>query len=171
MSSVTKKKHFCLDSKRQQILPNNNLIDWNRGVIFQLPLIASNYIEWIEHPTKNNIQIRMFDSSLLESLSFTPWWVVPALYIPWSFLEFTKSITDFQLQTEDKSQMIHNILGSQLDDIWLLICISSVIYAFGIIGWTLFEYFCHRVIFHLVPNEKSVIQLCMHFLGMHYISY
>eukprot|EP01084_Bolivina_argentea_P293123 504106_1 len=69
----------------QQPMPNEYIMNWNEGMLKQLYFAGKCYHEWIDHPKLR--RVRMFDSTFLEACSSTPWWIVPAIYIPWGLLE------------------------------------------------------------------------------------
>lgn len=86
-----------------------------------------------------------FPNPVLETLSRTVWWVIPALWLPVALALFLYSRTQFALSLDVS-----------------LICTS-----FGVFLWTLFEYIIHRFAFHF-PEEAlpdlAFIRV-IHFLG------
>ncbi|ETO31482.1 fatty acid 2-hydroxylase [Reticulomyxa filosa] len=166
ISNTEKQRAFIVDHNKKQSLPNGNIIDWKKGLFNQIALVGECYDEWIEHPKLG--RCRLFDSNIRESFSFTPWWVVPALYIPWSLLETRYSLTwhdSIFYQTLEQ-------LGVVKDWYEYVPVVSYVLlaYLFGIFFWTFFEYVCHRFAFHWHP--KTPLQRYAHFLGhgLHHIT-
>lgn len=115
------------------------------------------YVEWVHSPV--NRPLRLFDSDLLESLSKSPWWLVPLTWIPVVIYICYLALT-----------------GSPS---WIFLLESSpplsvlqlfVLLPFGIIFWTLLEYCLHRFVFHLDPPPASSAWIKFHFLlhGQHH---
>ncbi|KAL9692084.1 hypothetical protein quinque_015858, partial [Culex quinquefasciatus] len=57
-----------------------HLVDWSRPMLVQIPTLGKHYVEWVNKPVDR--QLRLFGPSWLENLTKTPWWVVPAFWIP-----------------------------------------------------------------------------------------
>jgi Sterol desaturase len=93
----------------------------------------------------SDVSPRMFDNDLLDFFSRTPWLIVPALYVPLSL-----GVAGWAVRQ-----------GAGL-------LTTAVAFAFGVIVWTLTEYWLHRTAFHWVPNASWGEQF--HFLvhGVHH---
>lgn len=96
-----------------------------------------------------NYQIspRMFKSNFLDFFSRSPWWLVPIIWLPISYLLLRKGIT-----------------GSA----HLGFLNQTIIFISGIITWSLSEYWLHRLLFHWVPNFKSGKQFHFIIHGVHH---
>jgi len=145
--TTKKTRLFALSPDGKQCLPNGNTIDWNQGLLKQISLVNDNYLEWIDHPKLT--RCRLFDNDLMESITYTSWWLVPAIYIPWGILEVRKAYVD---------DGYHDIFMLALT--WIL----------GLFAWTLFEYTAHRFAFHWEPTNATYYSL--HFIGhgLHHIT-
>lgn len=88
----------------------------------------------------------MFESPLVDRFSRTHWAVVPALYVP----------------------AVALWLWYGLQQAGVSVNASAGLFAAGVLGWTLTEYWLHRVLFHWVPDAPWGER--MHFLlhGVHH---
>lgn len=57
-----------------------HLVDWSRGMVSQISSLGANYTEWVNKPVDR--PLRLFDSTAIEMLTKTPWWLVPGFWIP-----------------------------------------------------------------------------------------
>merc|ERR1712129_125337 len=125
--------------------------------------------EWIDHPKLR--RVRMFDSDLIEAASFTPWWVVPLIYIPWGLLELDLSYQNFS-SLPTVTQPLHSAVNDALIHALGIppLLLSVFLFVLGIIMWTLFEYFCHKHAFHWTPPSPA--WNLIHFIGhgMHHLT-
>lgn len=55
-------------------------MDWSRGMVSQIASLGPNYAEWVNKPVDR--PLRLFDTTALEMLTKTPWWLVPGFWIP-----------------------------------------------------------------------------------------
>lgn len=122
------------------------------GVLSRIGGLGADYWMWIHQPYEGTL--RLFDSDLLESLTRTSWWVVPAVWLPVSALFSVLALSDLYSRSS--------------------ICYGAVIWAscfvLGVLAWTLVEYLLHRFVFHWKPNPESSFQIILHFLlhGLHH---
>lgn len=124
--------------KSQLLFP---LINPLQGTLYQVytKLDLEKYIKFINSPV-NISRVRIFDNNILEFLSKTPWYEVLLLWIPVIFYYLLTSYLEIGL-------------------------ISILFFIFGVIHWTLLEYFLHRFAFHSdksLPDNKIII--CAHYL-------
>ncbi|XP_055320321.1 uncharacterized protein LOC129577397 isoform X2 [Sitodiplosis mosellana] len=126
-----------------------HLVDWSRGMIAQIGSLGVNYSEWVNKPVDR--PLRLFDTTLLEMLTKTPWWLVPTFWIPIIVFLIKIGINDAHSK--------HNSNGFI---VWQL--------ALGIFLWTLLEYSLHRWVFHLDSSHQSGTVCTFHFLlhGLHH---
>lgn len=59
---------------------SQHLVDWSRGMVMQIGGLGDNYAHWVNRPVDR--PLRLFDSTALEMLTKTPWWLVPCFWIP-----------------------------------------------------------------------------------------
>lgn len=59
---------------------SKHLVDWSRGMVMQIGGLGNNYAHWVNKPVDR--PLRLFDSTALEMLTNTPWWLVPCFWIP-----------------------------------------------------------------------------------------
>ncbi|CAI4230202.1 unnamed protein product [Auanema sp. JU1783] len=127
-------------------------LDNSCGVLPKVGKLGSDYWMWIHQPYEGTI--RLFDSDFMESLTRTPWWLVPTVWVPLVVLFSYFSLSDFYAS-----------YGTQKGALmW------AFLFSIGILGWTLLEYSLHRFVFHWKPNPDSPNQLVFHFLmhGLHH---
>ncbi|KAF2905320.1 hypothetical protein ILUMI_00847 [Ignelater luminosus] len=124
------------------------LVDWNEPMLNQVAGLGSRYNEWVTCPVDR--KLRLFGNPILESLTITPWYVVPIVWIPIvTYLIYCGSL-QYSEVTKDPSPILPSVL---------YICL-------GIIIWTLLEYSLHRWVFHMEPSGNSKILIYIHF-GIH----
>lgn len=56
------------------------LVDWSKAMLPQISKITAQYDEWVHKPVDR--PLRLFGPWYLEMCSKTPWWLVPAFWIP-----------------------------------------------------------------------------------------
>lgn len=49
-------------------------------MISQISSLGANYTEWVNKPVDR--PLHLFDTTMLEMLTKTPWWLVPSFWIP-----------------------------------------------------------------------------------------
>lgn len=49
-------------------------------MVAQIGSLGANYTEWVNKPVDR--PLRLFDTTALEMLTKTPWWLVPCFWIP-----------------------------------------------------------------------------------------
>eukprot|EP00483_Globobulimina_turgida_P004335 UN04344 len=150
----------------KQVIPNKYVMKWDEGMLKQCYHVGEYYLEWVDHPKLR--RVRMFDSDYIEAASFTPWWVVPALYIPWALLEVDLSHQDFQNNPLSMQSILTQFITTFCYcPFWLF---SILLFFNGVLLWTLFEYFVHKHCFHWDPPSFSWNVL--HFIGhgMHHLT-
>ncbi|KAJ0177642.1 hypothetical protein K1T71_006515 [Dendrolimus kikuchii] len=130
-------------------------LDWSKPLLCQLDAIAPHYDTWVNSPVYR--KCRLFASPLMESMTYTPWYLVPMFWIPIIlYLGYT--------------QYLENVL---CEDSCTVRALSPLQYLYhigcGLIIWTALEYSLHRWVFHLNPGS-SITMIKMHFLihGMHH---
>lgn len=57
-----------------------HLVDWSAAMIPQIGQLGASYTEWVNKPVDR--PLRLFRSDWLEALTKTPWWLVPAFWVP-----------------------------------------------------------------------------------------
>uniref|UniRef100_A0A1I8PZ47 Fatty acid 2-hydroxylase n=1 Tax=Stomoxys calcitrans TaxID=35570 RepID=A0A1I8PZ47_STOCA len=128
------------------------LVDWSKAMLPQIPKIAPHYNEWVHKPVDR--PLRLFGPSYLEMCTKTPWWLVPAFWIP----VITSIIyTEFREPAVARDTVMTSML--------------ALYFVAGIVMWTLLEYVLHRHVFHMQLNETTPPWLCtVHFLihGLHH---
>lgn len=68
------------------------MIDWNEPLLGQVGSLGDKYWEWVNLPV--NRSIRLFKSNQIELLTITPWYMVPAVWIPIVIYCFYLGITE-----------------------------------------------------------------------------
>lgn len=57
-----------------------NRLDWSKPLLSQLDAIAPHYQKWVNSAVYR--KCRLFKSPILESMTFTPWYLVPMFWMP-----------------------------------------------------------------------------------------
>ncbi|XP_053605399.1 uncharacterized protein Fa2h [Plodia interpunctella] len=130
-------------------------LDWSKPLLYQLDAIAPDYDAWVNSPVYR--KCRLFESSILESMTFTPWFLVPLFWIP---IILYVGATQFR-------QYVACGDTCDEDSITAPTYLFHLVFGMGI--WTALEYSLHRWVFHINPG-KSVTMIKLHFLihGMHH---
>jgi hypothetical protein len=111
-----------------------DLIDWNKGIVFQMPKLGSKYEEWLhdtaarrEDMAKHNVKsIRMFDPNWMEALTFTRWYVIPMVWWPIAAAHIYVGMS---------------VLATpQMTSTWPFV----LAFFAGVLFWSWLEYFLHR---------------------------
>ncbi|KAJ3648515.1 hypothetical protein Zmor_020312 [Zophobas morio] len=128
------------------------LVDWDKPMLSQVAGLGARYNEWVVSPVDR--QLRLFGNPILESLTITPWYVVPLVWVPVIVYFIIYGARKYVQLTEDTSPVLPTVL--------------SVIS--GIVLWTLIEYSLHRWVFHMEPSGKSKAMIYVHFAihGLHH---
>ncbi|XP_013192863.1 uncharacterized protein LOC106136766 [Amyelois transitella] len=130
-------------------------LDWSKPLLRQLDAIAPDYDTWVNSPVYR--KCRLFESPILESMTFTPWFLVPMVWLP---IILYLGVTQFR-------QYVACGDACPKDSILFSTYLLHVVCGVGI--WTALEYSLHRWVFHRNPG-KSVTMIRIHFLihGMHH---
>uniref|UniRef100_V5I951 Fatty acid 2-hydroxylase n=1 Tax=Anoplophora glabripennis TaxID=217634 RepID=V5I951_ANOGL len=138
------------DSNQNEDL--EHLVDWDKPMLSQVASLGTSYKEWVSSPVDRHL--RLFSNPILESLTITPWYVVPLVWIP-VIIYFIYSGTQKYIQfTKDPTPIISTVLYIGL----------------GALVWTFVEYSLHRWVFHMEPSGHSKILIYLHFAihGLHH---
>ncbi|XP_043267527.1 dihydroceramide fatty acyl 2-hydroxylase FAH2 [Venturia canescens] len=143
-------EEFVVDNQRKYD-DIENLIDWNEPVLGQVGKIADRYWEWVNLPV--NRSMRLFKSDFMESLTITPWYMIPIVWIPASILFLFLGI-----KTNNSADFPYAFPA---------VLLSVVL---GLFNWTILEYVIHRNLFHLKPPANSRTLITLHFVlhGVHH---
>merc|ERR1719153_352140 len=152
----------------EQLLPNQYVMKWDEGMLKQCFSVGQLYHEWIDHPKMR--RVRMFDSDFIEAASFTPWWIVPAIYIPWGLLELDLAHQDLVHAPSAELSAVPLLLRSLCASSFALWLACAALFCVGVLMWTLFEYLVHKHCFHWTPPSAAWNML--HFIGhgMHHLT-
>ncbi|KAI8840874.1 hypothetical protein BC829DRAFT_426046 [Chytridium lagenaria] len=124
--------------------PVASLFDVNKPMLAQVffgNFSKDFYMEQVHIPRTCKGSAPIFGSTALEIFTKTPWWVIPAVYIPISF-----------------SLLYSGITGGLTTDAALCW------FALGIFIWTLIEYTLHRFLFHVdeyLPDHRIAITFAL----------
>ncbi|XP_046591082.1 fatty acid 2-hydroxylase isoform X2 [Neodiprion lecontei] len=140
-----------VQSNQEEYQEIERLVDWNAPLLSQVGSLGDRYWEWVNLPV--NRPIRLFASNGLERLTVTPWYMVPAVWIPIIFFLLYRGCSI-------------DLKGNFVDSIPQI----SFAISWGILLWTFLEYTLHRKLFHMKPPADSKIFITLHFLlhGLHH---
>ncbi|KAL1513737.1 hypothetical protein ABEB36_003107 [Hypothenemus hampei] len=134
------------------------LVNWSKPMLAQVGNLGTNYNEWVTSPVDR--ELRLFGNYILENLTITPWYVVPAIWIP-IIIYLSRLGVDRYIQLSNGRETLLNLSPA----------LSIITYfVLGIIIWSLLEYSLHRWIFHIEPSGRSKIVIYFHFAihGLHH---
>lgn len=127
-------------------------VNWNEPMFSQVTKLGTNYYKWVTSPVDRDL--RLFGNPILEYLTITPWYLVPAIWIPICIYFVIIGTEKYAQITKDPSPLVSVLL----------------IFTMGVILWTIIEYTLHRFIFHIEPSGHSKIMIYFHFTihGLHH---
>jgi 4-hydroxysphinganine ceramide fatty acyl 2-hydroxylase len=121
--------------------------DYNKGLWWQVMNTEWTYEEYYDfindpkalvNPIRN---VRLFENQLMELITLTPWWLIPAFWTPISLLFLWKS----------QCSMAENAL----------------LFIVGLGVWSLKEYLIHRFVFH--SEDFAYFPRFSKFYGLHFL--
>ena len=131
------------------------LLDVNRPLVTQLLNLQSSdaYEKWMIDTIQSSngpVDVKLFNSIHLERLSWTPWFLVPIVWLPLVIFLVFYYIT----------VSLHPSL----------FC-GACLFFLGLMNWTLAEYLTHRFFFHAIPADNG-ISITIAFLahGVHHLA-
>ncbi|XP_032892054.1 fatty acid 2-hydroxylase [Amblyraja radiata] len=156
---------LVMDARCKSVDPENDLVDWNKPLLWQVGLLREKYDEWVHQPIDR--PIRLFYSDLVEACSKTAWYMVPLVWIPIVILCSWYCYTDlaqgntriFTSFTTEYSIRVHKYC-------------FPLLFVFGMFLWSLVEYLIHRYVFHMKPPASNYYLITLHFMlhGQHHKS-
>nr|CAD7393156.1 unnamed protein product [Timema cristinae] len=132
---------------------DTKLVDWSKPMLWQVGHLGKRYQEWVSSPVDR--RLRLFQSNFVESISVTPWYIVPIFWIPILLTVLIQGYWD----------NYSYIKQDPLAFLWFTPC-----FFLGVVLWSLMEYSIHRWVFHHHPPEDSFTLITLHFLlhGLHH---
>lgn len=136
------------------------LVDWNRGMVFQVYKFGHDYMQWVHSPV--NRDLKLFDSDFIEFFSKTKWYMIPVVWIPVVILCSLYSLRELSWTVKDYCDF-----GSCN---FLAFLTFVLLFSLGVPLWTFMEYILHRYLFHLEPDGDSPVMITIHFFfhGQHH---
>ncbi|XP_040170887.1 dihydroceramide fatty acyl 2-hydroxylase FAH2 [Anopheles arabiensis] len=133
------------------------LVDWSKPMLLQIYRLGDKYAEWVNKPVDR--ELRLFGPTWVENLTRTPWWIVPAFWVP----------AILYLIVRHGAQQVATVRGFASASESFRTVELYLHLAIGAFAWTLLEYSLHRWVFHLDPKGNRVLQT-FHFLihGQHH---
>jgi 4-hydroxysphinganine ceramide fatty acyl 2-hydroxylase len=123
-------------------------IDWTKPIVFQVGHLGTNYDKFVHDPLVLDEPARFFESDFFEFFSRTPWYIVPAVWVP--------VVCGFLLWSTKEGLSPVEAVGGFFG---------------GLAFWTFMEYMLHRFVFHLDDAVQfSYASITAHFLlhGVHH---
>ena len=131
--------------------------------------LGPGYLDWVHSPVDR--PLRLFESSLCEFFSITPWYVVPIIWIPAMLYACWVALQDLTARNG-----IGNLDPYFLNSKPKVFSTFSVLFMCGVLLWSLIEYCLHRFLFHIINHvpADSPFWITVHFFlhGQHHkVSY
>lgn len=143
------------EENRDSSIQRNSMLDLNKALLPQVyRLSLSDYAKFTQeiHTMKSSCQL--FPNDLLEKLSRTHWAVIPLVWLPIACYSAYLGVSDFELYR-------------------LPLLAFPLLWLFGVLFWTFFEYIFHRFVFHYaeghLPNNGAVIAVHFTIHQIHHI--
>ncbi|TCD67801.1 fatty acid alpha-hydroxylase [Steccherinum ochraceum] len=134
------------------------------------------YLQQVHQPRHLHESARLFGPAYLEVFTKTSWYVVPTIWLPITGYLFLRCILQFTLGahalppfSKDFLAPFRLIMTTEIPtSAWVP---AGICVFFGMVIWTLLEYFLHRFLFHIdemMPDHQYALTL--HFLlhGVHH---
>eukprot|EP00898_Chlorokybus_atmophyticus_P005526 jgi/Chlat1/5975/Chrsp4S06293 len=102
------------------------VVDMSKPLVFQVGHLGSYYQQWVHIPEARKGPARFFKSDIMETISRTPWFLVPLVWMPVVFACLAYPLVHWQLRRD----------------------VAVVAFLAGMVVWSLLEYLIHRFIFH-----------------------
>nr|CAD7443468.1 unnamed protein product [Timema bartmani] len=154
----SKAAHYLMEEYRRSVANNashdlEKLVDWSKPMLWQVGHLGKRYQEWVSSPVDR--RLRLFQSNFVESISVTPWYIVPIFWVPILLTVLIQGYWDNYAYIKQDS----------LAFLWFSPC-----FFLGVVLWSLMEYSIHRWVFHHHPPEDSFTLITLHFLlhGLHH---
>ncbi|XP_049870794.1 uncharacterized protein LOC126370105 [Pectinophora gossypiella] len=130
-------------------------LDWSKSILRQMDIVAPHYNKWVNSAVYR--RCRLFESPLLENLTYSPWYLVPLFWVP---VMLYIGVTEYH-----RLVLCSEACGGDPMSVWRF-CVQI---ALGMLMWTSLEYSLHRWVFHLDPGT-SLNMIKLHFLihGLHH---
>eukprot|EP00062_Callorhinchus_milii_P018941 gi/632972960/ref/XP_007902915.1/ PREDICTED: fatty acid 2-hydroxylase [Callorhinchus milii] len=164
-SDAEQTSDFVMDARCKKVDPDNDLVDWNKPLLWQVGHLREKYDEWVHQPVDR--PIRLFHSDLIEACTKTAWYMVPLVWFPivlvsswYLYSELARGNTRlFTSITTDYSIPVHKYC-------------YPIFFLFGMFLWSLVEYLIHRFVFHMNPPASNYYLITLHFMlhGQHHKS-
>ncbi|XP_069757316.1 fatty acid 2-hydroxylase isoform X2 [Narcine bancroftii] len=156
---------LVMDARCKSVDPDNDLVDWNKPLLWQVGHLREKYDEWVHQPIDR--PIRLFYSDFVEACSKTAWYVVPLVWVPiviffswYCYTELAQGNTQlFTYFTTEYSIPVHKYC-------------FPLLFLIGMFLWSLVEYLIHRFVFHMKPPASNYYLITLHFMlhGQHHKS-
>ncbi|XP_059848629.1 fatty acid 2-hydroxylase [Hypanus sabinus] len=156
---------IVMDARCKSVDPDNDLVDWNKPLLWQVGHLREKYDEWVHQPIDR--PIRLFYSDFVEACSKTAWYVVPLVWVPiviifswYCYNELAEGKTRlFTSFTTEYSIPVHKYC-------------FPLLFLIGMFLWSLVEYLIHRYVFHMNPPASNYYLITLHFMlhGQHHKS-
>ncbi|CAG8530592.1 5837_t:CDS:2 [Ambispora leptoticha] len=131
-------------------LQEENFLDLNKPLFYQMfncNFSKEFYLRQIHKPRFLPYSARLFEHPSLEMLTKTPWYLIPALWLPATYYHI---------------YMASETLGNKS---------ITVLFIIGMFIWTLLEYTLHRFVFHidrLLPDHPYALSVHFALHGIHH---
>uniref|UniRef100_A0A8D2J8J8 Fatty acid 2-hydroxylase n=1 Tax=Varanus komodoensis TaxID=61221 RepID=A0A8D2J8J8_VARKO len=142
---------------------SQDLVDWRKPLLWQVGHLGEKYDEWVHQPVDR--PIRLFHSSIFESLSKTAWYMVCVVWIPVVlYLSWNCYTALGRGNTRLFSTFTYSI---RIREYWF-----PLLFLVGMFVWSFLEYLIHRFLFHMRPPASNYYLITLHFLlhGQHHKS-
>lgn len=130
-------------------------------MVSQVGQLGAEYNKWVHSPVDRSL--RLFEPEIIEFFSKTPWYMVPAIWLP-----VIVYLSNVGLRNLSHDNLPHFLSSSR--NVYTVFLLFVCVFLFGIFLWTLVEYILHRYLFHITPPDDSPFWITFHFFlhGQHH---
>ncbi|KAK2838465.1 hypothetical protein Q7C36_013279 [Tachysurus vachellii] len=150
-------------NKCSKVDDETDLVDWRKPLAWQVGYLGEKYDAWVHQPVDR--PIRLFESDFFEANTKTPWYMVPAVWMP---LVIYLSWYGYSLLAQESTRLfITSEYAVLINKYWF-----PFLFLLGMFLWSFVEYCIHRFLFHMRPPAHNYYLITLHFLlhGQHHKS-
>lgn len=142
-------------------------INLGKGYFNQIwKLNHDQFIKVINSPVTVPFYVPLLDTKILDSLSNTPWYFIPIIWLPIAFYNIYLGLTTGLGENSSLTDSLVYLYSSQFSFLVL-----ALVFFFAFICWSISEYSLHRFVFHMekwMPDFAFFRYLAFSIHGIHH---
>ncbi|EGD81296.1 fatty acid 2-hydroxylase [Salpingoeca rosetta] len=153
------------DGKKAQLDEGLGVVDMKGPMVPQVAKLGDKYWEWVHKPSAQR-SYRLFAGDLYEFFSWTPWWVIPIVWVPIITALSMDALGRLDWSMSPLALVSPAMVSTQVLALWPFLGIFLT----GILMWSFLEYCLHRFLFHIILFPGTAFGIQFHFIlhGQHH---